>query len=328
MRLTSGKTDLENKDIADFSKWVLSVGNGTLPNIQQDDTITDLDVIIPESFLIRSVQKPIKDVVDIIYPDIVQNLKNPEYLRERSILTPTNAIVNDINSYILDLIPGTTYTYYSHDSLSDNDGHDNDFVSVFPVEYLNSINISCLPRHDLKIKKGCVIMLMRNLNQLMGLCNETRMIVKKCLPNSIVCNILTGSQVGTTHIIPRIEMEPTDTKWPFEFKRVQFSSVFTHGRLYVAVSRVTSPSGLHIMIDSDVGGSTNVTANVVFEESGFMRTLLDLLLKELVYSSDLGATVSKVRLFQFAPYACHRADVVELDGLNVIGFIKLKKNLE
>ncbi|XP_074323044.1 uncharacterized protein LOC141659990 [Apium graveolens] len=150
----------------------------------------------------------------------------------------------------------------------------------------------CLPKHDLKIKVGCVIMLMRNLNQIMGLCNGTRMIIKKCLPNSIICEVLTGSQVSTIHIIPRIEMVPTDTNWPFEFKRVQFPVqlcfamtinksqgqslnkvglylprfVFTHGQLYVAVSRVTSPFGLHILIYSESGGSTNVTANVVFEE--------------------------------------------------------------
>ncbi|XP_074377064.1 uncharacterized protein LOC141718584 [Apium graveolens] len=126
----------------------------------------------------------------------------------------------------------------------------------------------------------------------MGLCNGTRMIVKKCLPNSIICEVHTGSQVGTIHIIPGIEMVATDTTWPFEFKRVQFPiqlffamtinksqgqslnkvglylprSVFTHGQLYVAVSRVTSLSGLHILIDSETGGSTNVTANVIFEE--------------------------------------------------------------
>ncbi|XP_074364503.1 uncharacterized protein LOC141705465 [Apium graveolens] len=292
MRLTSGRSAEERKEIEEFSKWVLSVGNGTLPSVQPNDANTDSDVVIPKKFLIKSMEKPIKDVVDVIYPDIFQNLKNPEYLREQSILTPTNAIISDINSYILDLIPGDTHTYYSQDSLSDNDGHDNDFSSAFPVEYLNSINMPYLPKHDLKIKVGSVIMLMRNLNQLMGLCNGTRMIVRKFFPNSIICDILTGSEVGSTHIIPRIEMDPTDTKWPFEFKRVQFpvqlcfamtinksqgqslnkvglylpQSVFTYGQLYVPVSRVTSPSVLHIMVDSDHGGSINVTANVVFEE--------------------------------------------------------------
>lgn len=90
-------------------------------------------------------------------------------------------------------------------------------------------------------------------------------------------------------------MEPSDPKWPFEFKRIQFlvqlcfamtinksqgqslnkagnylpRSVFTHGQFYVVVSRVTSPSGLHVLIDSDSVGSTNVTTNVVFKEVSY-----------------------------------------------------------
>lgn len=42
--------------------------------------------------------------------------------------------------------------------------------------------------------------------------------------------------------------------------------VFTHGQLYVAISWVTSPSGLKVFIDSNMGYSTNVTKNVVYEE--------------------------------------------------------------
>lgn len=103
--------------------------------------------------------------------------------------------MSDINSYILDHKPGTTQTYYSHDSLCENFGQDSDFGSAFPMEYLNSINMPCLPKHELKIKSGCVIMLMRNLNQILGLYNGTIMVVKKCLPNSVMCEILTGSQV-------------------------------------------------------------------------------------------------------------------------------------
>ena len=43
-------------------------------------------------------------------------------------------------------------------------------------------------------------------------------------------------------------------------------SVFTHGQLYVAISRVTSPSGLYILIYDDRGCSTNVTTKVVYDE--------------------------------------------------------------
>ncbi|XP_074356075.1 uncharacterized protein LOC141695753 [Apium graveolens] len=110
--------------------------------------------------------------------------------------------------------------------------------------------------------------------------------------NSIECEILCGSHVGTKHLIPRIEVIPSDTNWPFEFKRVQFliqicyamtinksqgqspntfglylpKDAFSHGHIYVSISRVTRPEGLHILIDSDDGISTDITNNVVFEE--------------------------------------------------------------
>lgn len=207
------------------------------------------------------------------------------------IFTPINAIVSDTNSCILDQVPGKKHTYFSHDSLVDDSDHNSDFGSAFPVEYRNSINMSCLPKHELKIKQGCVIMLMRNLNQIMGLCNGTRTVVKRCLPNSIICDMITGLQVGSTHIIPRIEMELSDTQLLFQFKIIQFlvqlcyamtinrsqDSHYTrldyicqdlniYGHLYVVVSRVTSLSRLYVLIDSDSGGSTNVTINVIFEE--------------------------------------------------------------
>ncbi|XP_074342490.1 uncharacterized protein LOC141680062 [Apium graveolens] len=174
----------------------------------------------------------------------------------------------------------------------DTGDDDNDFRSAFPFEYLNSINMPCIPKHELKLKVGVVVMLMRNLNQIMGLCNGTRMIVKSCRKNSIECEILCGSHVRTKHLIPRIEMIPSDTNWPFEFKRVQFliqicyaitinksqgqsldtvglylpKAAFSNGHIYVAISRVTRPEGLHILIDSDDGISTYITNNVVFEE--------------------------------------------------------------
>ncbi|XP_074327945.1 uncharacterized protein LOC141665859 [Apium graveolens] len=127
MRLNAGNSDLENKTIADFSKWQLAVSDGKETNIS-----------------------PSPDTGD----------------------------------------------------------DDNDFRSVFPVEYLNSINMSCIPKHELKLK---------------------------------------GQSLDTVGLyLPKAD--------------------FSHGHIYVAISIVTRPEGLHILIDSDDGISTDITNYVVFEE--------------------------------------------------------------
>ncbi|XP_074352666.1 uncharacterized protein LOC141691811 [Apium graveolens] len=288
-----GNSEARNKVIADFSKWQLEIGDGRVECIDTHRADVETEFVVPDEYVVKSpLKSPIKTLIDIIYSDFQNNLHSQEYLRSRSILTPTNVVVDDINVRILERVPGNVHIYLSQDSIEDRGVDDNDFHSLFPIEYLNSIYIPCMPKHELKVKVGAVVMLMRNLNKIMSLCNGTRMIVTGCKKNSIECQILCGSQVGTKHLIPRIDMVPTDRIWPFEFKRTQFPlqvcfsmtlnksqgqsldtvglylprSIFSHGQLYVAISCVTSPEGLHILIDDDNGKSTNITSNVVFEE--------------------------------------------------------------
>ena len=47
----------------------------------------------------------------------------------------------------------------------------------YPVEFLNSLNLSGLPLHDIKAKVGAIAMLLRNLDPHSSLCNGTRLII-------------------------------------------------------------------------------------------------------------------------------------------------------
>ncbi|GBN37068.1 hypothetical protein AVEN_2251-1 [Araneus ventricosus] len=79
-----------------------------------------------------------------------------------------------------------------------------------------------MPPHELNLKVGAVIMLLRNLNPSAGLCNGTRLIIRKLIPNVIDAEILTGHAEGSRAFIPRITLSPSDSNLPFQLQRRQF----------------------------------------------------------------------------------------------------------
>ena len=112
-------------------------------------------------------------------------------------------------------------------------------------------------------------MLLRNLRP-PTLCNGTRLVVKKLLPNVIMATVLSGSAKGEEVMIPRIPLISSPSDLAFSFKRLQFpvrlcfamsinksqgqtlkvaglqlqEPCFSHGQLYVACSRVGSSNNL------------------------------------------------------------------------------------
>ena len=52
---------------------------------------------------------------------------------------------------------------------------------LHPIEYINSLEDAGIPPHNLILKKGAIVMCLRNLNINGGLANGTRLVVEEII---------------------------------------------------------------------------------------------------------------------------------------------------
>ena len=186
----------------EFCDWLLSIGDGKHPTDGNDC------IEIPEKFLVQSKM----DLIESTFPNIRQNTNKKDFINS-GIICPMNDDVWDINEICLNLMPGEAKQYLSSDRVVDENHLE------APTELLNSRKPSGFPDHNLVLKVGAPVMLLRNLQN--GLVNGTRMIVRRMHARTVECEVMVGTMRGDIVFIPRIPMYDRSADFPWTMVRTQ-----------------------------------------------------------------------------------------------------------
>ena len=275
------------KDEVDFAEWLLKLGDGTLPTIP---IVSPFAVEIPNDMMVNN------NIEDEIFGEKIKITEIANFT-STVILCPTNDDTFEMNQKVLNKLEGDSKTYLSLDEIECDKAEE---VDHFPLEFIHKQTPAGLPPHELTLKKGAIVMLIKNINPNKRLCNGTRLVVTELHENYIVARIINSVHEERESIValPRMTLSPTDTGLPFRLKRKQLpirlsfamtinkaqgqtfdkvglylpTPVFSHGQLYVSFSRVRRAKHVKVqIIDTDIQGKFPrrkhfVTSNVVWPE--------------------------------------------------------------
>nr|GEX32870.1 DNA helicase [Tanacetum cinerariifolium] len=175
---------LKNKSLSEidkhrtttFAQWLLDVGNGQIGIPDDSDPDNTSWVDIPDEYCIPDDDNVVPNLINFIYDADTLHYPSAQKLQEKAIVCPKNDTADIINDKIQSLLTTTTRTYLSHDDAIPHTHDGGEIELLYPKEYLNSLSFPGLPPHNLTLKVGSPIMLLRNMNIAGGLCNGTRLI--------------------------------------------------------------------------------------------------------------------------------------------------------
>jgi ATP-dependent DNA helicase PIF1 len=276
-----------NPNIANinFAKWLLDLGSGRL----QDEYAANIELMYCNVSVVHAPATYDPHLLRAEYGAAHQLIRQRNWrdlttlYSSRCLITPLNKTVNIVNNDIMDSLPGQYHLSSSIDRM------DQKYAHPVTADVLNSFNFPGFPSHKLKLKVGSSVMVIRNLNLANGLCNGTRLLITDYEAHALKCTILTGELKGTSINLPKIELRHDGNEdCPIPFTRYQFpvlpafcmtinkiqgqslervtvllpQPVFSHGQLYVALSRCTTASNVTVCTVSDSQNLT--TTNIVY----------------------------------------------------------------
>ena len=224
-------------------------------------------------------------------------------MHAKTILAATNKQIDDWNSIVQQMNPnysvGDTQhcvSYLSSDVLNAVDDPRDIISNMLSSEMLNTFNSDKAPPHILKLCVGDICYLMRTLGRKTKLATNQRVRILELRQFSIkVQTIEASNSPGEVHFLPRIRFrftlpygqsyEITRTQFPLrlayaisinksqgqQYEDILFDTThqaFTHGHLYVAMSRITKYNGISFFtfqsfVSSEKGSNNGEEDNII-----------------------------------------------------------------
>ncbi|GKD88729.1 DNA helicase, partial [Tanacetum coccineum] len=163
-----GLTSEERKRSKTFAKWLLDVGDGKIGEPEEKDQDNSW-ITIPPEYSVDNDETSLSKLINFIYDDTTLKTPTAGSLQEKAIVCPKNATADDVNAKILSNIEGQRKIYLSNDKAIPMDSITSETELLYPTKYLNTIIFPGFPPHELELKVGSPIMLLRNVNLSGGL---------------------------------------------------------------------------------------------------------------------------------------------------------------
>ncbi len=235
----------------DYSQFLERVGNGHIDKVR-----------VPSDRIVRS----IADIIEAVY--------GATFDVGHQILALTLETCTEVNALCIDKLPGQLIECCATDVYVDCAAPDD-----FPQDYVETVQMHGAPPFKLNLKVGARYMCIRNLNLKRGLINGTMLQLLAVGRRYIQCRVISGPATGGVEILLKnvFTITPEASGLPFTINRRQYpiipayclsihkaqgqtiklcglifeSDPFTHGQLYVALSRVASWESLWVLLRSD-----------------------------------------------------------------------------